>query len=295
MTSRVNLAGPTVHLGTLGPFRALSPMNLARIAVEAEEVVFEPESWLIRRGVEQKAMYMVMDGHVRVFGAEGPSVAGPGELVGFPDLFVPGARALGALSDSEVVALRLETDALRDVCERNFSVIAGLLSWLAGEVAADRDARLGVIGGLPEPASQLPAVARDRVLRMLALQRAPAFPLESMDALAELAGRVVERTVEAGEILWEEGAPADRFWVVAAGAVALREAAGDSVMRTGGVPGFPETLGGLAYRGRAEVVESGLLLSVDVDPFMDVLEDHFELAFSTLGWMSRFLSDQSAL
>jgi len=293
MTSRAILAGPTVHLGTLGPFRRLSPAHLVLVALETEEVALEAEAWLTRRGVEQKAMHMIVDGHVRVFTADGSVVTGPGGLVGFPDLFVPGAVALGALTDSEVVALRLDTDLLRDVCERNFTVLGSLLTFLAGLVAEDFAAAERVIAGSAEEASAYPGAARDRVLRMLALQRAPAFPLESMDALADLAGRIHATDVAAGDVLWERGDVSEGFWVVGSGAVTVTR--GEHAVRVGagGIPGLPETLAGSPREDRAEVVEPGFLLPVDVDSFMDVLEDHFELAFSLLGWMARHLSSES--
>jgi CRP-like cAMP-binding protein len=123
---------------------------------------------------------------------------------------------------------------------------------------------------------------------MLALHRAPAFPDESMDALAELAGHVQQVSLEEGDVLWNAGARAEGFWVVCSGAVELTWAPATRLtVGPGGVPGLVETLADRDFACEARAIERTTLLSVAIDPFMDLIEDHFELASSLLGWLAR--------
>lgn len=290
MTARPLMVGPMIHLGTLAPFRQVSYAQLTLIAAECEEVVYGEDGWLSRRGETIDAMHMILDGYVNVVGAHQQALLGPGSLIGFPDVLVPEPARLGVRADTDVLALRLETDALRDLCEHDFSILASLLSYLAERVTDDAEALPHVVAGSGDPIDAASDPSFDRVARMLALHRAPAFPAESMDALAELAGHVDVVHLGDRAELWSPGRVADGFWVVAEGSVHVSTADGIAYsVWSGGVPGLPETLAGRAYASRARAAAPTTLLSVGIDPFMDVLEDHFELAYSLLGWLATHL------
>jgi len=110
-----------------------------------------------------------------------------------------------------------------------------------------------------------------------------------MDALAELAGHVDEVRVEAGEPLWRLGAPADGFHLICAGDVHLGGGpwrVGDH-LGPGSVPGIVGTLAGRSYEYEAIASEPSLLLHVGAEPFLDLLEDHFEMAYELLGRLAR--------
>jgi len=282
------LVGPMIHLATLPLFRELNHAQVASIAFEADEVVFEPERWIVQAGEVVEAMYVIVDGYAKVGGGVEP--LGPGSMVGFPDILVPGPARSGVRADTEVVALRIETDALRELCESDFSVLTGLMTFLATKVVETG------VGAGPRGGSEEAPIGRmsprepigegetlDRVDRMLALHRVAVLPTDSMDALAELAGHVHEAALEPGEELWSGDGPADVFWVVVSGALEWL-GAGDrgGPIGPGGVVGFAETLAGVPYTGRASATALSVLLEVDIDPFVDLIEDHFELGFSLL-------------
>jgi CRP-like cAMP-binding protein len=285
------LVRPLIHLGTLDPFRALSTQQLGAIAMETEEVVFEADTWLFTKGEPVRAMCMILDGLVERVHTRGTTTVGAGGLVGFPEVLATGLATHGVRARGDVIALRLATDELRDLCEHNYAILASLLTHVAASVSSDLGALTRVVAGSRTEFPPLPSGVLDRVGRMVALHRAPAFPSGSMDALSELAGHLRQVSLEPGEVLWEPGDPADQFALVSRGSLELsREGAPDIRVTQGGVPGLAETLADGRYAHRARTLDGATVLAVDSDPFMDVVEDHFEMGFSLLGWLARQLT-----
>jgi len=279
--------GPLIHLRTLEPFRTLSPAQLTLLTLEAEEVGFTADSWLVRPDDTIDSMFMVVDGFVRLVAGGRSRTVGPWSLVGYPELLLRDSAGLGIHAETDVVAIRLETDALRELCERNFGILSALLGDMGDRLAAHVDRLERSISAEGAPIRGPYQGPLDRVGRMVALQRARLLPSESMDALAELADRVDSIELLAGDRLHEMGATATDFHVVCAGAVELR-APGRPVLLlgAGATPGLPETLGSVGYVHEVVASGDGTVLRVALDPFMDVLEDHFELGYSILGLLA---------
>lgn len=293
MTERVDSVGPLVHLRTLPPFRDLSPSQIGLLTAEASEVGLEAGGWLVPPGEAPSGIYMLLDGYLRARGPDGDSVLEPWSLVGYPEVLDPSLVSSGVQAETDIVALRLETDDLRNLCERHFAILAALLSNMAGEVALHPGARVRALAGAGDVRPLPFGGVLDRVGRMIALQRAPVLPRESMDALAELAGRVDVVELGEGDALWRQRDAAEAFFVVASGSLLLhRHRNEEHVVSVGSAPGFIETMGGHTYSWAAEAVEDSRLLRVGVDPFMDVAEDHFELGYAVLGRMARWLLER---
>lgn len=288
--SRPGLGAPaTVHLRSLPAFEALGSQHLEGLAEGAHEVVVPRGRPLLRRGQGAEALHLILDGLVE---AGEDMVVGPGGLVGFLEVLAGAASALDAVTETDVIALRIDAEPLRRACERSFPVLAGLLADVAGRVLEERHPLLrsivgrGARGVHPDGEGPL-----DRVARMVALHRSPVFRSESMDALAELSGHLEEWRLERGDALWQVGEPAFGFYVVASGDVHLGGGpwrAGDH-LGPGSVPGLIGTLSGRRYEYSAFASEPSVLLHVRAQPFMDVLEDHFELAWEMLGRLARNL------
>jgi CRP-like cAMP-binding protein len=283
--------GPFLHLRTLPAFEELTHVQLRELAYAAQETLLPRGTSLISQGEAGAAMYLIVDGFVDT-GQR--TMVGPGGVVGFLDVLASGPAARDAVADTDVLALRLETDDLRDVCEQNFAILTALLTYVAGRVTDDWDALMkSIVGRRAQEVSQPHAPAR--VGRILALHRTLAFRSKNMDALAELAGHLEQREVEAHETLWRTGEEASGFYVIASGGVrfgggAVRETA---ELGPGAVPGLVETLAGRDYRCEAVTTRPGILLRVGVEPFLDVIEDHFEMAFGLVGWLARNLIEST--
>lgn len=279
--------GPLLHLRTLPALAELTPRQLYDLAYECEEVVVERGAELVRAGDTPDAMYLIVDG----FASAGADrvVVGPGGVVGFFEVLAARAADSGAVATTEIVALRIEGDALRDVCEMNFPLLSALLTYVTGRVADDPEALGRVMSGRVGAALSAPGTGR--VGRILALQRAPALRGRHVDALAELAGAGPAVVVPAGDDLPVGTIPADRLFVVASGAVSVgeRSEGADMVLGAGATLGLVEVLSGRACDWSAVAVEDSVLLQLEAGQFLDVIEDHFEMAFDLLSWLTRQL------
>ena len=288
--SRPSLGAPPImHLRSLGVFEALRSTDLDELGAEAQEVVIPGGQRLIRRGERAEAIHVVLDGLVEI----GPDVVvGRGGVVGLLEVLAAVPAPVGAVAATDVIALRIEADALRRACESAFPVLDALLAHVADRVLDERHPLLRSIvgrGARPMPADR----PLGRVGRIVALHRSPVFPSSSMDALAELAALVEERRLEPGDPLWQAGQPPFGFYLIASGDVHLGGGpwrAGDH-LGSGSVPGLMATLSGRPYEYEATASEPSVLLYVRAEPFMDVLEDHFEMAFEMLGRFARNLLD----
>lgn len=282
-------APPTVHLRSFSAFEALSNEDLEGLAEAAQEVVIPRGRALLRRGQPAEALHLILDGLVEV-GED--SVVGAGGVVGFLEALTGVPSALQAVAETDSIVLRIEAEALRRACQESFPVLAGLLGDVADRVLNERHPLMRSIVGRSARGMQQDGPL-DRVGRMVALWRSPVFPSDSMDALAELAGHLEEWRLQRGDALWQVGEPAFGFYVVASGDVHLGGGpwrAGDH-LGPGSVPGLVATLAGRRYEYEAIASEPSVLLHVRAEPFMDVLEDHFEMAFEMLQRMARNLLD----
>ena len=233
---------------------------------------------------------MLLDGYVRIRGSEEDRLLEPWSLIGYPDVLVPDRVSPGIRAESDIVALRLETDDLRNLCERHFAILAALLTNMASEVFAHPSARHAALAAAGDVGPLPFGGPLDRVGRMIALQRSPVLPRGSMDAIAELAGRVERVDLEPGDALWAQGAGAGAFYVVCSGSMGVGGTEDAVTLGPGSAPGLVEMLSGRPYSRPPVALEEARLLRVGIDPFMDVAEDHFELGYAVLGRMARWLA-----
>ena len=284
--------GPLLHLRTLRALEELSASQLYDLAYECEEVVLERDAELVRVGEAPQAMYLIVDG----FATAGPrgEVVGPGGVVGFFEVLSAGAARFPAVAKTEIVALRIESDALRDVCEQSFPLLSALIAYVAGRIARDGETLTRVMEGRSVPAPALAETELGRVGRILVLQRAPALTGRHVDALAELAGTALSIVVAAGEALSGGTGPGNRLFVVSSGGLDVTNGSGVRVaVGAGATMGLVEVLSGRDQAWQAIASEDSVLLQIEAETFIDVLEDHFEMAFDLLSWLTRQLVSTS--
>ena len=289
MSTRPLFVGPLLHLRTLPALEGLAPSYLTALAQETEEVLLPRGFPMLTRGSLAQELHVVVDGAVTLRRGDRTTSAGPGDVVGFLELLSQEASETEAIVEVDTVALKLDADGLREACERHFAILISLVSSIARQIAQDPVALRAVVqGGGPQGGAPVRGEL-DRVGRMVALHRSPALPSASMDALAELAGNLREVRFTVGDALWRVGDPADGFYLVCDGLVRYTNpAAGWSVdVGPGGVPGLPGTLAGTRRVVAASAVTDVVALRVDTEPFLDVLEDHFHMAFHFLGRLAR--------
>ncbi len=281
--------GPLLHLGTTRGFERLPQRLLAVLAGEAEEIMVPRGESLLSPREPAQAVYAVVDGLVDVVERGRRAVVGPGEAVGLLEVLAREAAGGGAVAEVDTIALRLDGDILREAQERHFGILSGFLEEVGARLAESPEATLAAARGGVDQEPLGPGL--DRVLRLLALHRSPAFPSASMDALAELADRLREVRLAPGERLWTVGEPATHLQLICSGSVRFvgpgRSDA--SLIGPGGVPGMPATLAGARHTFEAVAATDTTALELGHEAFLDVLEDHFDMASGVLARLAGVL------
>ncbi|MFT5355277.1 MAG: CRP/FNR family cyclic AMP-dependent transcriptional regulator [Polyangiales bacterium] len=195
-----------------------------------------------------------------------------------------------AVEDSTLIVLKMTH--MTDIFEEHFQIIRAVLSAISGQMLDLRQA-VGPDGGYGETTWEPdgPPPPRMNLIERLALLRGGMqFAGSRLEALADLARQCDEVRLEAGDVLWREGEPAESFVFVVWGAIQA-EGAGGVVARfgPGDVVGFLGPFSGRArwYTAKAETDVVGLRLSSEV--LLDVCEDHTELALEMIRTLARGL------
>lgn len=277
-------AGPLIQLRMIPAFEPLSAGQLAALAAEAEEVALASGAPFFEVGQPVDAAYLLVEGSATAVGPDGASAAvSPGEVVGFLETLARAPARTRVTADTDVLAIRLSLDAIRDACDQHFGVLSAVLSYVAGEAARERKA-VWVAAGAGAGEGEARQEPMDRVDRILTLHRSPVFPSGGMDALAELAGHLVERELAPGEKLWPPGDGPEGVFLIASGSVRLESDVweGSVLLGAGGVPGLVTSL---AERSgiRAWADSAVTALYVSRETLLDILEDHSDMAFAFLG------------
>ncbi len=295
MTQPVALVGPLdriLFFRTLPAFDGLPASALGAIAQSAREAFFSKGSLLLDPNTPAEAFYVIVDGEAEIdrAGVEA-TVAGPGEAIGFVQLLARSAAGVGVRATRDTLTLELDWEDQLDICEQHFPVLVRYLRYLARRLLVG-DRRGAVESRVIEP-EWLPARALTFTERLFILRRCPAFPPTMLDAIAELARHVTEVRFQRGDGIWAAGDRADRFLVIAAGEVEVaRSHQRVSRLGAGGTIGLLEAFAGTPRLGVARAEQPVIALQVELEPFLDILEDHFDLALGMMQLLAHLLLEQ---
>lgn len=153
----------------------------------------------------------------------------------------------------------------------------------------------GEIEGVPDGQRPGHSHSLDLVERIRALHRCPSLPQRSMDALAELARHVREVSGSAGTRLWSVGDPSSDFLLVHSGRLARYGPRGllGATAGPGDMAGELEALAGLPRRWDLRTETTCVGLRIPVEPFLDVMEDHFDMGLEYASILARRLMASS--
>lgn len=281
MKERTERLSPLLQLRTLPALTGIPSNQLRVLARETEEVTVRAGNQLRRSSESAEAMHIVTSGRFRVTRGERAWTVGPGEEIGFLEVVAGEVAGAEVVAETDCSALCIDGDALRNASERYAPILIRLLEEVARRVVGRPDVLLSAIRGPADQPGTGPGL--DRVGRILALHRASAFPSGSMDALAELAGLGGERGFRAGEPLWKTGSPAASAFVICSGqADYLDKGTPVGRMGPGSVPGLPLLLAGGIRALEAIAVTDMVTLEIHREVLLDVLEDHFEMAWGIM-------------
>ncbi len=297
----VRRVGPlerTLFLRTISGagFDALDPADVAIFAENTRESSFAAGESILRPGEPVCCVHVIIEGAVRVVGGEYPNPTdfGVRGSFGFPSMLSGQPSGLDAIATEDTLALAVDDDHFYDILEDNFSILLNVVRMLARVTLAER--RLSPPGTYLAPAEGLldksAADSLDLVERIVLIRR-PGSPFEhsSLEALARLARLTPEVRFRPGEVLWRAGDPADHTLILVAGTVACTAPDGRELFRAG--PGYP--LGNLERftddpRWFTATTETEVLaLQGESEAFLDLIEDHFDMARDFISTMARNL------
>jgi CRP-like cAMP-binding protein len=198
----------------------------------------------------------------------------------------PHTRSAVAVTDVHVLAISAE-DWL-EMLEDNFDATRGAIVGISTNAMTIGKTIGG--GAFEEPAAAegaLPPDPLNLVERLLVLRDLPAFRATRIQALTSLAEIADEVRLAQGEVLIQEKQPQSSIHFLAHGLVRIASEAPPVSAVFGArsvVAGYAAFAAVSGYTAVAE--RPSVLLRIDREDFFDVVEDHFEVARSLLGYLA---------
>ena len=291
---RVTFGGPmdrVLLMRTMPMFEGLGPIQLAAIAQHSAERLVPRGSSIEVGGEDSGKVLLVAEGELESEYAGSQRRLTKGDSAGFMERLAHSDTRLTFEARIDTMLLELDWEAQLGVCEEYFSVITGYIGFVATRlVERTRVLAPAEHGPVPLIAAQDFGSMLDLNERLLLLSRSGAFSTGCLDALSELSHHAEELRLEKGREIWAAGQEADGFVVIASGAMRLDDRSGVSaVYRAGTAAGMAEALSRNYRRFSAMTVEPTVALHIQIESFMDILEDHFDLSLDVLSTLARRL------
>jgi len=283
-------------LRTMPIFEGLGPVQLAAIAQHSRERV-EPRGARVQLDTTaRQSVLLVIEGELRMAGDDTPAQFTKGDAVGFVENIAGLSTVLKLDATVDTMLLELDWDAQLSVCEEHFAVIMSYVAFLSSRLI-ERTQRIASpeYGPIPLIAEQRFGNPLDLNERLLLLSRSGAFSPRCLDALSELAQQGEEIRYRKGQTIWTAGQAANHFLVIASGSMRMEDQDGNAaIYRAGTAAGMAESLSRYNRRFSAISIDSTVALRLQIEAFMDILEDHFDLSLDVMATLARRLSAAQA-
>jgi CRP-like cAMP-binding protein len=271
----------------------LSGPQLALVAEQIGERFFPKGSVLLREGEAPGALYFPVEGRIhltsrgRVIGH-----AGPGLAVGPFHVLARDERGLGAVAETDTVALELSSDTLFEIFDENFPILHHVLRQVSRQIV-EHVVKFPDSIFLLRPSTEGPPTPPrelDLVERIFLLRKSPVFVRASISALGQLARGLTEVRMPPGTPLWHEGEATGWGSMIVSGSVRCTSSRGHDF--TGGPGVVLGSLDAVAEMPRwfDAVTETPVVaLQTNMQYLIDVFEDNFSMALDYLAVQARWL------
>lgn len=270
----------------------LPASDLALVVEYLRERTYAAGEVLLTEGAPVPAAHFIADGTVLLRrGGRDVARAEAGTELGGLEMLARTESALSAVAETEVRCLELTSESNAEMLDDHFGIFHRVLQQNCRQIIALTRRIPDATSTLPPPrVAPPPAREMDLVERIFFLRQAPPFARSSINALAELSRAMTEVRFEPGTVLWSEGYSARGVFLVVSGRVAARSPRFGFEMQVGaGQPlGILEAFAQVPRWYEATIVEPTVALSGDVETFVDVLEDNFEMAMDYLAVIARW-------
>jgi CRP-like cAMP-binding protein len=271
----------------------LSGPQLAFVADQIGERFFPKGSVLLREGEAPGALYFPVEGRIhltsrgRVIGH-----AGPGRAVGPFHVLARDERGLGAVAETDTVALELSAETLFEIFDDQFAILHHVLREVSRQIVEHvvrfPDAVVFLTPsteGPPTPPREL-----DLVERIFFLRKSPVFLNASISALGQLARGLTEVRMPVGTRLWHEGEATGWGSMIVSGSIRCTSSRGhDFVAGPGLVLGSLDAVAEVPRWFDAVTETPVVALQANLQYLIDVFEDNFAMAIDYMAVQARWL------
>jgi len=271
----------------------LSGPQLAFVAEQIGERFFPKGSVLLREGEAPGALYFPVEGRIhltsrgRVIGH-----AGPGRAVGPFHVLARDERGLGAVAETDTVALELSAETLFEIFDEQFAILQHVLREVSRQIVEHvvrfPDAVVFLTPateGPPTPPREL-----DLVERIFLLRKSPVFLNPSISALGQLARGLTEVRMPPGTRLWREGEATGWGSMIVSGSIRCTSSRGhDFVAGPGIALGALDAVAEVPRWFDAVTETPVVALQANMQYLIDVFEDNFAMAIDYMAVQARWL------
>lgn len=204
--ARIGLRDRVLLLRSVENFLGLDEDAITRLAEHARHRAYRKGDVITEEGAEQESIHIVVAGEVSLIRTNSVQTMSPGG--GFGVLAVmASAKSRRAVAAADTRTLEIPVPAFRVAMEENFSLLRNALRMIGQTMVKMR-------GSLPADPAHPPSVdpgvryERPKTLaeRLVELREGP-FESMNLDALIDMARRMIERRLPAGHVFWEVGDP----------------------------------------------------------------------------------------
>lgn len=270
-------------LRAIALFETVDDEGLLLLAEHARPVRYRAGDVLAVDGEIPRAIQILTAGEVtRQRAGQLPQVAGVGQALGALHL-IARAPGPGVVARGEVRTLEIPAAAFEAALDASFSLLRGLLRFTGSSVLAARS-RLPVDPRATSAVDEGPYYegSKSLVVRLMELRSGP-FTHMNLDALVDLARRMIEIRVEAGTCLWSIGDPSTHALHIDHGRVRCSTDDGRSAdVGRGYTLGVMDVWGGHERAYEARAATRLIAYRVDFEAFLLLLEMHVEVALEML-------------
>ena len=289
-------AGPVerlLYLKRMPLLAMLSGTQLGVVADQMRERFFAKGSVLLREGEAPGALYFPIEGRVhltsrgRLLGHVGPGLA-----VGPFHVLARDERGLGAVAETDTLALELSADTMIDIFEDHFAILHHVIREVSRQIVEHVVKVPEAVSLLPKPKDGPPTPSRelDLIERIFFLRKSPVFTRPSISALAQLARGLTEVRLPAGSRVWREGESTGWGSLIVSGTVRCTSSHGhDFLVGPGGTLGTTDAIAGVPRWFDAVTETPVVALQTNMQYLIDVFEDNFSMAMDFLSVQSRWL------
>jgi CRP-like cAMP-binding protein len=292
MDGRIRFVTPfetALYLKRVAPLRDLAPEYLAVVAQQAQERFFRRGDVLFSPGMLVGSFHIVVDGRIRVRGAEhGDTTLGPDETLGLLSLLARWPEGAEAIAETDTRTLEIDADALDEVFEDHFAILQNELRTLSCRMLRERmDTPSGQLFLPEKETTPVPDRELDFMDRLQFMLASPIFTRANIDVLITMTNRTPEVRFDAGATLWRAGDPSGFLYAIVAGRVRCQLPDGRWFVCGQRYPlGNLESQCGVPRWYDAVAETRVVALHSQTDLFLDLLEDHFEMARGMLSAMA---------